>query len=70
MIKIMIIKACMSKKISENVCLTCVSKFLYREALFEMLSKFEEFDKDATNIKEHLEEEEKLYYKLVEKLVK
>ena len=35
-----------------------------------MLSKFEEFDKDATNIKEHLIEEEKLYDKLVEKLVK
>ena len=35
-----------------------------------MLSKFEELDKDATNIKEHLEEEEKIYYKLVEKLVK
>jgi len=35
-----------------------------------MLNKFEEFDKDATNIKEHLVEEEKLYHKLVEKLVK
>ena len=35
-----------------------------------MLNKFDEFDKDAINIKEHLEEEEKLYDELVKKLAK
>lgn len=55
------------KKTCSNVCLTCVAKILYRDALFEMMNKLEVFDKMVNTSQAYLKEEEAKYDKILKK---
>ena len=57
-------------RVSNQVCMTCNCKFLYRDAMYELMSRLELRDEEMNMYQIEYQQEEQMYDNLVTKLTK